>query len=96
MAIRDEILTLLQSEAIRRSVRVRLKTNLGPAITIYDARRPQGASLPMIRAGVVVEDASGARLFAAGGWPETDWPLAAALGAAGAAILFFTVRGIMK
>ena len=96
MSLHDELAQALEGAAQLRGVRVRLKTNLGPAVTVYDADAPPPSFPLRLRAGVIIEDREGRRIASAGGWPATDWPLVIALGALALGGAALVVRGVLR
>ena len=89
---KNELLSLIDSQVNNRGAQIWLKTNLGPAIKIYDADTPGGGSF--IKAGVFVTDRNHVELASYGGKPPTNWVYAGALGAITSLATFIFLRGI--
>ena len=73
----DVLTRIALDEAQSRGLRVAVKTDLGPEVTVYDATRPPGPSL--VRFGVVVRDKTGQVLARYGDYPPTNWIKAGSL-----------------
>lgn len=82
-----------QNEISRRGLRVQVKTELGPAFTLYDSDKPGGGQLA---AGVIVTDRNGEKLAEYGGWPKTNYLKAGAVAAFILGMSFLVVRGVVR
>lgn len=103
----DDILGIARSYVAGGGVRVSVKTNFGPELSVYAGELSRGASggqgggfslsrLVGLKAAVIVRDGRGATIATYGDYPATE-PLRAvlallALGALG----FVLVRGVLK
>lgn len=79
-----------------RGVRVLIKTNLGPAFTVYDHDDPGADGPGFLKAGVMIQDRNGQPIGKLGTIPQTDWLVLGAILAVVGAGVFLMVRGVVK
>lgn len=98
MAAWQEFLSL-GLDAAASNIRVTLKTNLGPAVVVYDGRAEQGATLADylgIKFAVTVQSADGATIAQYGEPPATEPLRIAVLALIAATLALVFVNGLRK
>lgn len=95
MSLLDDLKAAATAAAENRGIRVLVKTNLGPAIPIYNSDSPSSGP-GLIKAGVIVTDRNGKELAAYGGKPPTDWLMVSGLVLMIASAGVLMVRGLKK
>lgn len=96
MSLLDDLKAAATSAAENRGIRVLVKTNLGPAIPIYNSDSPSSGGPSLVKAGVIVTDRSGKELATYGGRPKTDWLMVSGIVLMVASAGVLMVRGLRK
>lgn len=91
----DDLQTAARGYAQGKGLKVLIKTNLGPAITVYDADAPDSGP-GLVKAGVILTDRTGNEITTYGKIPKTDWLIVGALVTMVTAAGVLMVKGIMK
>lgn len=92
--ILDVLADVARGAAQGRGLRVQVKTNLGPAVTVYDYDDPTSDGPAFVKAGVIVTDRFGKTMATYGKVPPTDYILVGSISAFAVMALVLILRGL--
>lgn len=94
--ILDVLSDVARGAAQGRGLRVKIKTNFGPAVTVYDYDDPSRDGPAFVKAGIIVTDRFDNTMTTYGTIPRTDYILLGSVAAAAVMITVLVIRGIRK
>jgi len=94
--ILDTLADVARGAVQGRGLRIQVKTNLGPPVTIYDYDDPSQDGPAFIKAGLVMTDRFGKPMATYGTIPETDYILVGSAAVFVAMVTVLIVRGLRK
>lgn len=97
MATWEDFGRIVKDEFLEREgIQVFIKTDLGPAIMIYDSDAPVSNQPGLIKGGVEIRERDGDVLTRFGDWPQTNYIKAGVITVSVLSLLYIIVQGIKK